>query len=88
MLSIIIDPGRLVDSAFLGSEIDATIAHVKASPPINPDEPVLIPGDPERAMAAERAAEGIPMDNETWEEILTTAESVGLRRERIEEMAV
>jgi uncharacterized oxidoreductase len=88
MLSIIIDPGRLVDSAFLGSEIDATIAHVKASPSMNPDEPVLVPGDPERAMAAERAAEGIPMDNETWEEILAAAESVGLRRKRIEEMAV
>jgi uncharacterized oxidoreductase len=87
-LSIIIDPRRLVDSAFFESEIDATIAQVKASPPMNPDEPVLVPGDPERAMLAERKAEGIPIDDETWQEILAAAESVGLRRERIEEMAV
>ncbi len=86
MLSIIIDPGRLVDAAFFESEIDATIAHVKASPPMNPDEPVLVPGDPERAMIAERTAEGIPIDDETWREILSAAESVGLSRERIREL--
>jgi uncharacterized oxidoreductase len=87
-LSVIIDPRKLIDSEFFESEIDATIAHVKASPPMNPDEPVLVPGDPERAMRAERMTEGIPIDDETWREILAAAESVGLRRERIEEMAV
>ncbi len=87
-LSIIIDPRRLVDSAFFESEIDATIAHVKASPPMNPEEPVLVPGDPERTMRAERTVEGIPIDDETWRELLAAAESVGLRREGIEEMAV
>jgi uncharacterized oxidoreductase len=88
MLSIIFDPGRLVDSEFMEAEIDATIAHVKASPPMNPDEPVLVPGDPERARVAERAAEGISVDEETWREILDAAESVGLRRGSIEEMVV
>jgi uncharacterized oxidoreductase len=87
-LSIIIDPGRFVDSSFFESEIDATIDHVKASPPSNPDEPVLVPGDPERIMLSKRTAKGIPVDDETWEEILVTAESVGLDRESIGKMAL
>lgn len=87
MLAIIFDPRRMVDDDFYKSEVDATIAHVKASPPQNPDEPVLVPGDPERATRAEREANGVPIDDATWEEILSAAESVGLSRSDVVGMA-
>ena len=87
MLMIVFDPGRLVNPDDFKREVDATIAHVKASPPRNPDEPVLVPGDPERATRAERAANGVPVDDATWEEILAAGESVGLVRSDIEGMA-
>lgn len=87
MLSIIIDPMRLVTQAFFNSETDATIAHVKASPPANPAEPVLVPGDPERMTKAERGAEGVPVDEETWAEMIGAAESVGISRTEIEAIA-
>jgi hydroxycarboxylate dehydrogenase B len=87
MLSIIIDPTRLVPPEFMKAETDATIAHVKASPPVNPAEPVLVPGDPERLTRAERLRDGIPVDEATWEELLTAAESVGLARADVEVMA-
>ena len=86
MLSIIIDPARLVDSAWLASELDATIAYVKSSRPVKAGEPVLIAGEPERISRAERGREGIPMNETTWEEILAAAQKVGMTREQVEHM--
>jgi uncharacterized oxidoreductase len=87
MLAVIFDPGRFVDSARYKAEVDATIADVKASPPRDAASPVLMPGDPERASRAKRGAEGIPVDDATWEELLAAAESVGLARAEIQAMA-
>ncbi len=88
MLSIIIDPSKLVDNAFYTAELDATLQWVKDSKPIDPDKPVLVPGEPEQIMKAEREANGIPVDDVTWEEVLAAAESVGLGRNRITDMSV
>ena len=87
MLSVIIDPMRLVTKAFFDSETDATLAHVKASPPANPAEPVLIPGDPERATKADREANGVPVDDETWAEMVGAAKNVGISATEIEAIA-
>lgn len=78
MLSAIIDPMKLVSRERFNSEVDATIAHVKASPPADPAKPVLVPGDPERLSAAARRANGVPVDDETWREITAAAAAVGL----------
>ncbi len=87
MLSIVIDPMRLIDRAFFNSETDATLAHVKASPPANPAEPVLVPGDPERMTRAERQANGVPVDDETWAEMIRAAVGVGLSAGDVEALA-
>jgi uncharacterized oxidoreductase len=87
MLSVVIDPGRLVDRAFFNSEVDKTIAHVKASPPANPAEPVLVPGDPERATRADRGANGIDVDPETWSQIKDRAALFGLERAEMDRIA-
>jgi uncharacterized oxidoreductase len=84
MLSIIIDPERLVDQAWLAAELDATIAFVKSSRPAAGTSPVLVAGDPERGMRIERGRDGIPMVEATWEEILHAAETVGLSRDEVE----
>lgn len=87
MLSVIIDPKRLVSGAFYDSEVDATLAHVKASPPLEAGKPVLVPGDPERATHEQRSRDGIPVDEETWRQIVETAESVGLETTSVLAMA-
>ena len=87
MLSIIIDPKRLVSEEFYATEVDAAIKHVKASPPMDADKPVLIPGDPERATHIERSEQGIPVDDETWRELVETAVSVGIEAGSIEQVA-
>lgn len=78
MLAIVLDPTRLVERAWLEAEIAAITAYVTASPPRSAQEPVLIPGDPERHARVERIREGIPLDDETWSEIVAAAASLGL----------
>jgi hydroxycarboxylate dehydrogenase B len=78
MLMIVIDPSRLVDRDWLREEIAAMTAYITASPPRNPDEPVLIPGDPERLTRAERIKNGVPVDDETWRELTLAARGVNV----------
>ena len=87
MFSIILDPGRFAGSEFFKSELDLTVKHVTSSPPLDPSEPVLIPGDPERANASRRKAKGIPIDENSWGLVLNSAESVGLTSNQITGLA-
>lgn len=77
MLSFVVDPGRLPGAAALEAQIVAAIDHVKASPPSDPELPVLVAGEPELASRAKRMAEGVPVDPATWEELRTAAAWVG-----------
>jgi uncharacterized oxidoreductase len=88
MLSIVIDPGRLVDLDWLGREVDAMVGYAKGSPPADPAAPVLVAGDPERAAARLRSTEGVPVDDTTWEELLQAGETVGLARAEAERLSL
>jgi uncharacterized oxidoreductase len=39
---------------------------------------VLIPGEPEARTRAERGKNGVPLTDDTWSSIVTTAKSVGI----------
>ena len=80
MLTIIVDPARLVDLDWMRAEIDATIAYVKDSPVADPAKPVLTAGDPERAARAQRSRDGIQIEDATWEAMLDGGETLGLPR--------
>ena len=87
MFSVIIDPKRLVDEDFIQSETEATLTHVQSSPPLTAEEPVLVPGDPERTSNTTRRQSGIPVDEESWRLFAECARSVGISQERITELA-
>ena len=74
MLSIVIDPQRLNNRDSMMAEIDAMIAWVKSAAPADPDMPVLVAGDPERATRAARMANGIEVDATTWGQLAAIAE--------------
>jgi len=80
MLTVVIDPAYLVNREWMEREFDTIVDYVTSSPPANPEEPVLIAGDPERMTMATRLAEGIPVDPVTWDGILDAGEVVGLPR--------
>jgi uncharacterized oxidoreductase len=46
--------------------------------PVDPSQPVVVAGEPERAARAERAATGIPIDDGTWASVQKAAEIVGV----------
>jgi uncharacterized oxidoreductase len=83
MLSILIDPERLGTAANLYTELDAFVAWYKASPPNQEVGLVQIAGEPELAVMRQRLASGIPIDTNSWEEILAAAEKAGLARAEV-----
>lgn len=78
MFSVLVDPAKLGDRSAFEQEALAFIDWVKASPPREGFDEVLIAGEPERAMRAKRSAEGVPVDATTWHEILAAAGKLGI----------
>src|SRR5436305_5420792 len=64
MLTIVIDPSRIIDRSWMLDEIAAMAGYITASPRRKSGEPVLIPGDPERANRPRRLIVGEPVDEE------------------------
>jgi uncharacterized oxidoreductase len=77
-LAFVLDPARFGDVAAFRAELAAVIADVKASPPADPDNPVLVAGEKERITRARRLAEGIPVDPTTWGNLVRAAQSLGI----------
>ena len=86
MFTLIIDPAKLVDIPWMQHEVEAIVSHSKASPPTNPEEPVLVAGDPERQFIKTRQTKGIPIDDATWKQILDGAEVLGLSKTEIQNL--
>ena len=80
MTVILIDPARLGSLDWIKNEIDAMVNYATGSPPSDPKLPVLLPGEPERKSRTEREENGIPLDSESWSQILESAESLGVDR--------
>lgn len=78
MLTILLDPKMIADPARFQQQMKASLEWIKASPPQPGIERVLIAGEPERKSKARRLAEGIPVDETTWQEILKSAERLGV----------
>ena len=77
MVAMIVDPERIGDRKAFDAEVEAIVAFVTASKPAEEGGAVLVPGDPERRMRAERLANGIPIEAETWRQIVEAGRSVG-----------
>lgn len=71
-----LDPERF--AAGLGARVDALSAELRATRPLDPARPVLVPGDPERAAAAERERLGIPLSRSVLEDVRGVARASGV----------
>jgi uncharacterized oxidoreductase len=78
MLSIYLNPGHFGAADFV-EKAGAYAGYVKAARPSTPGGEVLVPGEPEARMRAERLANGIPLQLDTWNSIVATARSLGVR---------
>lgn len=87
MLTILIDPNKLAQNNRFIEESLAFLDWVKQSPAIEGTEGVKIAGEPERHFKADRLEHGIPVDENTWQEILQAGKSLGVDPERINALA-
>ena len=55
------DPGLFREPADFNADIARFCAEMRATPPIDPAKPVMVAGDPERATAARRTKDGVPV---------------------------
>lgn len=77
MLSIYLSPDHFAVPAFARQAAEFA-DHVRSAAPADPDQPVQIPGDIERARADEQRANGIDLAEGTWHDLTVTAEKVGV----------
>lgn len=87
MLTIVLDPKQLAVGDHFAQESMAFIDWVKASPAMADTEGVKIAGEPERQMRKTRESQGIPVDRNTWRDILLAAEKLGRDPALIERLA-
>ncbi len=84
MLAIFIEPSRFQPGDRFLQEVHSYIAFFKSSKPEEQGGHVLMPGDKERIMRADRMANGVPMAGDAWAELAATARKAGLSEPEIE----
>jgi hydroxycarboxylate dehydrogenase B len=78
MFSIVLDPARFGDTGWMEREMATLFGWVKSSPPRPGVEEVMVAGEPERKSRAKRLEDGIPIDANSWKELIGAAQQVGL----------
>lgn len=84
MLAVLFSPDAFGGAAAFRAEVEAIARYVTASPPAPGVDAVLVAGDPERRMRAERGRDGIPLDPRTWGEIREAALALGLPADAVD----
>lgn len=79
LFGILIDPARLEpDAAARAARVEGIARFVRSAAPREGFDKVRAPGDAEREMRLRRQAEGIPLDDETWRQIVEAAAQFGV----------
>jgi uncharacterized oxidoreductase len=78
MFSFYVDPLKIDPGHFLPAELSRFLGYVKGTRPIDDNAPVLLPGEPEARMRAQRTEKGVPLTEETLAGLIAAARSVGL----------
>lgn len=78
MLTLAFDPAAFGGTAFFADDVHRLVAWTKASRPIEPGGAVLLPGELEDRVRAERGRDGIPIDGETFARIAAAGRSLGV----------
>jgi uncharacterized oxidoreductase len=87
MLSIVIDPARLKTQERYLRDSKSFLAWLRSSRTAPGHDRVRIAGEPEREYRAKREREGVPVDDETWNEIRAAAEKLKLSAQQVDALA-
>src|SRR5207249_3948457 len=78
MFLTVIDIQRFLPLEQFQAHVQALLEHVRSAPLAPGFQEILIPGEPERREEARLRREGIPLDDETWRQLLATATDLGV----------
>jgi hydroxycarboxylate dehydrogenase B len=88
MFAVYVDP-KIVDPAnIFDGEMSRYINYFKDTKPAAGVDAVLIPGEVEAKMRAERSKNGVPLPDDTWAAIVGTAREVGVSEASIQRATV
>jgi LDH2 family malate/lactate/ureidoglycolate dehydrogenase len=72
-----LDPKAFREPGAFEADLDAAIDVLHATPALDPDQPVLVPGDPEAATREERLRDGVPIPDKLIAQIADVCERCG-----------
>ncbi len=87
MISIVLDPARLGTQDAFKKDAKSFLRWLRESRTAPGHDRVRIAGEPEREYKEQRLRDGIPVDDETWNEIRAAAVKVKLSAEKIDALA-
>ena len=87
LLAIVIDPQRLGDPSGALLEARAMLNYFRSARPIDPAQPVMLPGEIESRTRTQRLAEGIRIDAATWKQLTRLARDAGITPPQTESAA-
>jgi uncharacterized oxidoreductase len=61
------------------AQVASLFGWVKSAPLAQGSKEILIPGEPEARLEAERRRDGVPIEDETWNQIEAVAAELGVR---------
>jgi len=76
-LMVCLDVERFVPRGEFHAQVAALFEWVRSAPRAPGVAEILVPGEPEARLEAERRRHGIPVDDETWSQIQAVAEELG-----------
>jgi LDH2 family malate/lactate/ureidoglycolate dehydrogenase len=75
---LVLDPRRFRDQGNFGADLDVLLDSLRATPPVDPAQAVLVAGDPEHAARRERLHTGVPLTRSLLEDLRTVARDAGV----------
>jgi len=84
MFAIYVDPKRIDPEHFFDGDVARYVKYFKNTKPAAGATEVLIPGEPEARTRAERTANGVPLPDDTWAAIVSTARELGVSERAVQ----
>ena len=76
---ICLDVERFVPLPEFHAQVASLFGWVKSAPLAQGSKEILIPGEPEARLEAERRRDGVPVEEETWNQIEGVAAELGVQ---------
>jgi uncharacterized oxidoreductase len=76
VFALVIDPRHVGGGEHVAREVLDLVEFIRSCPKIAGVNEILLPGDPERKVAAQRQATGIPLDDGNWGALVKLAEKL------------